>query len=264
MKGIICYYSGSGNTKLAVEFLSRQISSIEFDLFDIVKNKIPNFTKYDIAGFAAFTDFGGPSQIFYDFCNNIELQENKPAFVFNTFGLLSGGTLKKLKSLTKSKGFKVISGYSLHTPESYPPMRKKDMTFDDAPNQKEFDKFNEYITLLNKQIQEIKAGNSPTLESIKIGIFGYLMPSFSRKKAKKDFGIQNIKEDICIACGICQKACPYIAIEMAPKPIFNHEKCQGCWACYNHCPEKAIYTPKFKGEHQYPKPSSQLVERLKI
>ena len=30
----------------------------------------------------------------------------------------------------------------------------------------------------------------------------------------------------------------------------------------NHCPEKAIYTNKFKAEWQYPKPSKELVNKL--
>jgi len=38
IKGIICYYSGSGNTKLACEYMAKKLSNIEFDFFDIAKD----------------------------------------------------------------------------------------------------------------------------------------------------------------------------------------------------------------------------------
>jgi Fe-S-cluster-containing hydrogenase component 2 len=38
--------------------------------------------------------------------------------------------------------------------------------------------------------------------------------------------------------------------------------CCGCWACYNHCPRKAIYTPKMRGAGQYPKPLAELKKKL--
>lgn len=60
MKGIICYYSGSGNTKLAMKYLSKKIPNVEFELLDIVNSETPDFSNYDVAGFATFTDFGGP------------------------------------------------------------------------------------------------------------------------------------------------------------------------------------------------------------
>ena len=56
MKGIIFYYSGSGNTKLACQYISKNLTNIELELFDMVKAKeIPNLEPYDIVGFAAFT-----------------------------------------------------------------------------------------------------------------------------------------------------------------------------------------------------------------
>ena len=158
MKGIICYYSGSGNTKLAIEYLSKKITNTNFELYDIVKKEVPDFTNYDVAGFATFTDFGGPAQLMYSFFDKIKMQKDKPAFVFNTFGFISVRTLKELGNLATSKGFNVISGFSLHTPENYPPMRKRNKAYNDAPKPKELSNFDRitffhnfpfFIALLN-------------------------------------------------------------------------------------------------------------------
>ena len=71
-------------------------------------------------------------------------------------------------------------------------------------------------------------------------------------------------EEFCIECGTCEKGCPYGAIKLDPKPKFDIEKCNGCWYCYNHCSNKAIYTKNFRGEGHYLKSIDQLKEKLKL
>ena len=38
MRGVICYYSGSGNTKLACKYIAANVQ-VPFDLVDVVKEK---------------------------------------------------------------------------------------------------------------------------------------------------------------------------------------------------------------------------------
>lgn len=262
MKGIICYYSGSGNTKLICESIKSQISGIEFDLCDIVKDGKPDFTRYDVVGFATFTDFLGAPHLMYSFFEEVAKQSGRYAFVLNTYGFVSGVTLKVLAKLAESRGFSVISGHSLHTPENYPPMRKRNKAFDHAPVPKEHAKFNDFIVQLKNQIGAIQAGAAPEIALVRIGLLNSILPRMSRTQAKKDFGIQQVDEEKCTACGICKRVCPYGAIELGPKPVFDHKRCSGCWACYNHCPTQAIFTPKFKGEFQYAKPVAELKSKF--
>ncbi len=262
MKGIICYYSGSGNTRLAVKYVKAKISNADFELCNVVSDDVPDLSKYDVAGFATFTDFGSAPQYMHSFFDKLNPQKNKYAFVLNTYGFVSGKTLRSLAKLAKSKNLKVLCGHSLHTPESYPPMRSRNKAYDDSPNQKELRKFDEFIDRLDSMLAAIQSGDIQGSQRIKIGLLGTLFPPFSRTRAKKDFGEQQVDVNRCKECGTCQKLCPYNAIELAPNPVFDHSKCFGCWSCYNHCPEKAIYTKKFKGEHQYPKPSKALLDKL--
>ena len=267
MKGIICYYSGSGNTKLACEYIKKSVRNIDFELFDIVKNENSiDFNEFDIVGFACSTDFGAAPQYFYNYFDEKIKNQNgsKPSFVFNTYGFMSVRTQNSLADLATDKGFKVITGHSLHTPENYPPMRKMKMAFDNAPKPKELKRFDNFISELDNKIEVIALGKENSTFKVKKGLISLVFPKFSREKAKEDFGIQNVSEDKCAECGICKKVCPYEAIELSPKPIFNHDKCHGCWACYNHCSSKAIYTPKFKGDFQYRKPNENLINKLKL
>lgn len=263
MKGIICYYSGSGNTKLACEFIKHNIENCEFELFDIVNDKNLNLKSYDIIGFAAFTDAWGVSKKFSDFIERLE-KSNKYCFVFNTFGCISGKTIPMMKKLTAQKGFKVIAAHSLHCPENYPPMIVANNAFENSPNQSELNEFKQFIKELDMNILRIAEGKEPDKQKSAIKPVDYLP-----RVIAKVFGSISGKEfflnrDICTGCGVCEKICPYNAISLASSAAIDNAKCHACWACYNHCPKKAIYTKKYKGAGQYTKPNESLTEKLKF
>ncbi len=264
MRGIICYCSGSGNTRLACHYIAGKVRNIEWELFDIISDGIPALENYDIVGFAAFTNYSGIPYIFQNFMEMLAQQNNKPAFVFNTYGFIKGRTLRILSELAEMKGFKVVAGHSLHTPESYPPMIARGMGNKKAPDEKEMIHFNEFISELENLIYLIKSGGELHQKKIKVGILDSLFKPLSSDKARKEMGDKFVDESLCTECGLCGNLCPYLAINCSPKPVFDMNKCCGCWTCYNHCPVKAIYTKKFRGVGHYPQPINLLKEKLSV
>lgn len=264
-KGIIFYYSGSGNTKLACQYIIQNLNQIDVELFNMVKAaSVPDLTAYDLVGFATFTDFGGAPFLFHEFMKQLPQQNDKLAFVFNTFGSFSLKTLKSMAKLAKARGFKVVEGHSLHTPESYIPLIVKGRGAETRPDKKDMDRFHEFISELNRIVKKILEGEEIQEKKIKIGLLSSIIPTFDRTKARRDMGEKFVDEALCTECGICAKGCPYGAITLLPKPQFDMTKCYGCWYCYNHCPEKAIYTKKYRGVAHYPRPNDHLREKLKI
>ena len=75
-------------------------------------------------------------------------------------------------------------------------------------------------------------------------------------------GEKFVDANACTECGICRDRCPYEAINLDPKPVFDHTKCYGCWSCYNHCPAQAISTKKIKGVPQYARPNDLLQNKI--
>lgn len=264
MRGIIYYYSVSGNTKLACQYIVKNIKNIEINLFDIVKDGAPDLEKYNLIGFATSTDFLAPPYLVQTFIEKLSLQNNKLAFVFHSYGFISGKTLKVLDKWITAKGFHVIAGHSLHTPESYPPMIAKGRGNEQAPSKKEINDFNSFISELDQFCYLLKKGEEIKRKKIRIGLLNNLLPMYSRTKARRDMGDKYVDESLCTECGICEKLCPYKAIKYSPKPVFNMNKCYGCWICYNHCPTKAIYTKKYRWLGHYPKPIKKLKEKLKV
>ncbi len=184
--------------------------------------------------------------------------------MFNTYGFISGRTLRNLDKLAEAKGFQVIAAHSLHTPESYPPMIVSGRGNEQAPDENEMKNFNTFISGLDRLIYELGKGNRPGRGRIRSGLLNSLLPAFSITRGRNDMGEKYVDGSLCTECSLCEKLCPYKAIKCSPKPVFDMNKCYGCWICYNHCSVRAIYTKKYKGVGHYPQPISQLREKLNI
>jgi ferredoxin/flavodoxin len=262
MKGLICYYSGSGNTKLACQYLAKKLSAVDWTFCNLVRDPLPDFSGFDAAGFACFTDFWGVPQRMAQMIQSLPRQDAKPAFMLTTFGMIGGQTLRDLGRLVRARGFKTIAGFALHTPENYPPLICRGMAMAQAPNPKEMKQFNAFVLHLGELLARHRQGGE--LKNRKPGesLFGYLFPTPKRTTARKDMGEKYVDQSLCTQCGICVQSCPYQAVRLDPFPRFDQEKCFGCWACFHHCPQQAIYTKKFRGRGHYPRPIPALVEKL--
>ena len=263
MKGVMYYYSGAGNTRLACEYIAGK-SKVPFELVDVVKEDGVDPEPYDVVGFATFTDFWGPPYLFQKFFEGLPHQEGKPAFVFNTYGFASGKTLRNLERLASERGFDVVAGHSLQTPESYPPMIARGRGAEDRPDEKQMAALDAFIAELGQILGRVETRQSFERMRMRIGLLASILPQFSRTRARQDMGEKYVDESLCGECGLCERQCPYVAIRLDPKPVFDMGRCYGCWRCYNGCPNQAIYTEKFRGGPYYPRPNERLKEKLRV
>lgn len=260
----LCYYSSTGNTELACRYIAHNVHNARFDLLDITRKDSVDLSPYDVVGFATSTQFMGVPYLFRDFVERLPRQNDKPAFVFNTYGAMSGQTLKMLDRLATARGFRVFAGHSLLMPENYPPFIVKGWDNVDAPDEKEMAAFQQFIAQLIERLDALQTRRPIVRAKIKIGLLNSLLRPKSPARARREMGSLSVDETLCTNCGACVDACPYAAIELAGQPIFRAERCYSCWTCFNRCPQQAIFTPKIKGVGHYPHPVTQLATKLAI
>jgi ferredoxin/flavodoxin len=262
MRGLICCYSGSGNTKLACEYIAEKMKHVEFDFNNILENKTIDFSIYDIIGFAAFADYWGPSPKFKSFVRLLPKCPGKPAFVFNTYGMFSGGTLGIMCRIVARKGFRIIAGHALHMPENIPTMILMGMANEQAPNDKEMTAFNSFISNLSENLSSLES--LAQAKRFHPPVPDRFLPAMPRILGKSQMGLKFVDTQLCTKCRKCINVCPYGAISMTAFPKFDEKKCCACWACYNHCPTLAIYMKKYRGKGHYPAPIEAVKEKLKV
>ena len=263
MRGIICYFSTTGNTKLVSEVVASRIENIEFDLYNITKDKEIDFSQYDIVGFASYTDFFAPGKLMASYIQGID-GNSKPAFILTTYGQMSGNTQGIMAKLAKDSGFKIVAGFAFHTPENYPPLIKNGTTNENFPNKEDLNGFNNFIYRINTISKDLK--NLETISEIKIkksnsiSIITKLMSLMNMDKMGPKF----VHLEKCTSCSLCSKICPYNVITMVDgHPTFSENDCQSCYSCFNHCPSKAIFTKKLDGVGHYAKPHTNLISKIK-
>lgn len=262
MKGIICYYSCTGNTRIACQYIRRQVKSLDFVLNDILRQGMPDFSFYNTALFATFTDYFSAPQFMLDFIREIPVQPFKPAFVFNTCAGMPGRTPDIMKRALTKRGFDVKGGFYLKSPESYPPLRNRGYKHDDYPSPSEMSKFDGFAGKLDSSIRQLLSGKEAADIGLRKGLFSVFSPVFSRKHSAKKMGRKFVEPEKCVECGKCRDGCAYRAITLDPKPVFDESRCYGCWACYSGCPQKAIYTGKLKGSGHYDTQPMQFREKM--
>jgi ferredoxin/flavodoxin len=262
MKTLFCYHSQSGNTALACRFLSQKLNTFSWDFFDIAKDGLPELHSYDVIGFATWTYYLGLPPFFEQFLSRLPEQNGKPAFVFSTFGVMAGQVLVRMKKMLTAKGFVVLDGYSLHVSESYPVYIAQGVHSLEAPTPQELVGFNNFSARMAGHLERIEAGAVPQPAKLKLDIFSRLIPPTSPKKIRRDMGSLAVDSALCDGCGICRQVCLYGAIDSAMPPVFLPENCKSCWACFSHCPQKAIFTDKVRGQGHYPKPAEVLTAKL--
>lgn len=262
MRGLICFYSGTGNTRLACQYAANKLPLADWTLCDILREPAPDPAAYDVVLFACFTDFWGMPERMIRFIRALPRQQDRPALILITFGMVSVFALRNLGRLARKQGFKLVGAASLHTPENFPPLIVQGMGMKQSPSAAELQSFNRELSLWNERLKDLNARRPVKALKPGEGLLSWL-PAPGRLTARKNMGEKFVDESLCVKCGTCQKGCPYLAIKLAPFPTFDQTLCYGCWRCFNRCPKKAIYTKKFRGQGHYPQPEPALAEKLR-
>lgn len=261
MRAGILYYSMTGNSALASRYLAAGLP-FDSELIDITKSSAIDLDRFDAVGVVYSTAFWDAPLLVLRFIDGLSEQRGKPAFVVNTYGGVSGRALPRLGQAMSAAGFCVVAGYSLHMPDSYPPLLAAGITAAGAPSSSQAAGFDAFIEQLGAMLVASIAGGASTRAGLRTSLIDKLLGQIGRFVPRGAMGGRTVALSKCTACGACAKGCPVGAIEAGSPPVFRPEACIGCWRCYNRCPQHAIHTRWLGGMPFYSGPSDNLLGRL--
>jgi ferredoxin/flavodoxin len=266
MKGAIVYYSNTGNTKLACEYIRNKSRQLHFDLIDTVKDKGADLSDYELIGFAFFADTWQPPKLFVRYAEALQGVSGKYAFCFHTYGAVSGKTARTMVDILQKKGLKVIGEHALHTPENYPPMIAAGQSNQNRPSKKDMRAFDAFIRKLDEKAGMIERGCALREESAQIGLFNALLPKNPGSLNTLLSGKFHLEVDRtkCIQCKPSERVCPVQPVSVGKEVTIDHVKCEKCWSCYNHCPVGAIVNGRYRGNARYPGPTKTYKDKFSI
>lgn len=253
---MIFYFSGTGNTKWAAEYISRMTNENLISIPEVLKGDFHfNIKAGERIGFCFPVHGWRPPFIVRDFIHRLNIDDASGHFCYAlaTCGDDVGLTFEYLNKDLKEIGLHTDSVFSVIMPESYVGFSFMNVDKKEKRDTKK-EKGVEILQNLVQHIVECKKGLRIVNESHWPKINSNVIGSYFVSKMVNDRPFR-VKEDLCVKCGICADVCPVDNIKGGSgcQPEWLHNGlCTTCFACYHHCPYHAIeFGKRTKNKGQY-------------
>lgn len=247
MKFSVFYFSGTGNTKWAVNEFHNSVGKMghECSIYSI-ETEITNLREIvndaDSIGFA-FPIYGAdiPS-IVKDFINkfNSDLTSTckKQCFIITTAGYIDAYGPFTAKKILKPNGFKLIGYINIRMSNNISTPKLKAAFLTSKKMKKRMSRGKDEIERMICRLVHEK------MYIRNIGL--YLLPGIIIRKVSKNGKRNNYKtlsvdKEKCSGCMICANNCPTQSIILSDEEFKFLPSCTACMRCYNFCPNYAIY-----------------------
>jgi ferredoxin len=260
MKGLIAYYSTTGNTALLCRSIAERLPAAGFVLHDVSKDGGFDPEAFGLVGFATFADELRAPELMEAFIASRTTAKRTCAFVLNSYGSISGRTLDDLAGAAGRAGYRVIAGASIHMPENYPPIIRMGLPFGGQPGPRQAAKLSRLIGRIEESLPAIESGGN--VRELRRRRLASALPLPARFLTRAQLGEIEFDMEKCTRCMRCANGCPKRAISFSGGFSVDREACQACWKCYNLCPTNALHGTKFKRGFQYRPDAAALLGRL--
>ncbi len=242
MKGILYYFSGTGNTKWIADVFKRCFKrhNIDLDLLSIenieeVKLKEFNFL---IIGAPVYAE--AQPRIVDNFLRKIpNSKKGLKTIVYATQGGNSSAAPYIMAKNLEKKGYKILVQAPIKMPNNYYFALGKEPTFNDQQE-----------ILINaenkiKKLVEDFMNNKMKKESslVRMNLGKVCSKFFTRMLPKLSKNITATSD--CMKCGLCLMNCPKSNITFEDGKAAFHSKCMLCLRCIYICPVNAV---RYKGK----------------
>ncbi|MBI4295702.1 MAG: 4Fe-4S binding protein [Chloroflexi bacterium] len=246
-KGIIVYYSQTGNTRKIAESIhtgmSRRLQ--QADVARLQDVRLRDLAQYDLIGVGSpvWGGTGRPANVI-NFIEGMAFVEGKHAFAFCTHGALPGPYMARTVSALIQRGLTVI-GWQDWYASVYLPYTPKPYYTDGHPDEIDLQQAADFGAEMAERSQRISLGETYLIPALPRGraydeIYGRVPRHFSPDFVKGKNVHLAINLAKCTRCGICEANCPTNCIDFSVSPPVFGLKCDQCWFCEQICPESAI------------------------
>ncbi|WP_125154800.1 EFR1 family ferrodoxin [Clostridium rectalis] len=238
MKGVLYYFSGTGNTKWVADRFEENFKykNIRLDLLNIENKDDISIEGYEfmIIGTAIYA--GTEPKLVDDFINRLPNSNNKlKVIVYSTQGAKTASAVGILKRNLQKKGYNVVIETMFQMGNNYY------FAFGKKPDK---DEIKNIIDKAKYQVENIVEDFLNNIE-VKSGITA-IRTGFAQVTAKVFIKFlpsmsKNLKAtDKCINCGLCLRNCPKGNIIFENGVTVFHSNCMLCLRCIHLCPVNAI------------------------
>lgn len=244
---MILYFTGTGNSKYAAEYIGSKINEVPVNLFERLKNRdyseLNSATPFVIC---TPTYAWQIPHILRNWLAKTKFSGNRDIYFVMTCGGEIGNAEKYLNELCQKINMNYMGCAEIVMPENY-------IAMFDAPTPEQEDEIMASADIKLNSIA-LQIANKKRLPENRASVTGKINSSVVNDVFYALF-VKDKKftaSDACIGCGLCQKKCVMNNIKITegkPQWLGN---CTHCMACISYCPTGAIeYGTHSKGLRRY-------------
>lgn len=243
MKGVIYYFSGTGNTKWVADKFKDifKDNNIDIDLAGIEKKYPKKINEYDFIIFGTPVHAEMAPKIFSDFINSLPNSERKVnCLLYCTLGSKKAGALDIIRKILESKGYSILVQDYIQMPNSY------FFGFGKKPSEVRIEELRENAESQVERLVEKFIQGKRSIKyvfSIHLGISKIIGGEFLKRLPKISNYLTSTAD--CSKCGICLRNCPKGNITFEEGHAIFHSNCMMCVRCIHICPINGI---RYKGK----------------
>lgn len=243
MKGVLFYFSGTGNTRWVAERFKNEFENKgnELLLKNIEDAEEISLEGYDFFAIGTPVHAELPPRVVTEFAGRLPKSiDNMKCLLYSTQGAKSGAAVDYIKRHLQKKGYEVVVQTSFRMANNYY------FGFGIERSQEEIQNYCRKAEIkIGRVVEEFLKGNKvkESISGLRM-IFGKLTAKSFNKLLPKLSASLTSSED-CSKCGLCLRNCPKSNITFENGHAVFHSKCIMCTRCIYLCPINAI---RYKGK----------------
>jgi len=244
---LIVYYTGTGNSRYAAQYLSHALGEELFDSFDCIRCRSGVELSSETPWIFVCPAYAWRiPRVFEDFLHRSSFRGCRQAYFVMTCGDDIGDARRHLTKLCRRWGLEFMGVGQVVMPENYLAMFEVPTARQSAVIRRTAHWTLEKIAAAIREGRPLAPKKSGFINWCKTWLVNGPFYAFCVKA--KAFRA----DDKCIGCGECVRRCPMNNVELADGRPRWGSRCTHCMACICYCPTEAIEYGKIsRGKYRY-------------
>lgn len=234
----IFYFTATGNSL----YVAKRIGGELYSIPQMMKEELSEFEDEAIGFVFPCYGFGVPRMVI-EFIQRAKFKANY-FFAIMTYGNIAAASLNHMEQIAGKANIQFNYTNEILMIDNYLPGFKIEAQLEKESSKKIEEQLDQIVSDISSRQNKLKRKGAASAVISK-AIYKFFIES-NYDVGDKDFIVQ----DNCNSCKICEKVCPKNNIKVETKPEFLH-KCDRCYACIHHCPQRAIHLKSEKSNARF-------------